>query len=136
MHRFVAVYGTLRDGGGDPDFRKRASLTEVTLVSVERIPGFKLVNRRFGFRDIPIILKTEDPLSTVKVEIHRISQKQLDFMDRQEGINATFWWYKGSWIETKDKHVARLYEGRKHKKRDIYINEGDWVAYAKVRRGE
>ena len=131
MHRFVAVYGTLREGGGDPDFRKRAGLTEVTLVSVERIPGFKLVNRRFSYTDVPVILKTINQTSTVKVEIHRISQKQLDYMDRQEGINSDHWFYKGSWVETKDKHVARLYEGKQYRDHDIHVDDGDWVAYQK-----
>jgi gamma-glutamylcyclotransferase (GGCT)/AIG2-like uncharacterized protein YtfP len=129
MHRFVAVYGTLRKEGGDPDFRRRAGLTEATLVSVERIPGFKLVNRVFNFRDIPIIIRTVDRESSVKVEIHKISQDQLTYMDRQEGIDSADWFYKGSWIETKDKHIARLYEGKESKVYDHYVEKGDWIAY-------
>lgn len=131
MYRYVAVYGTLRDGGGDPNFRERAGLTEVTLVSVERIPGFKLVNRRYHYTDIPIILRTINQTSTVKVEIHKISQEQLDYMDRQEGINSDHWFYTGTWVKTENRHMARLYLGKQYRDHDIHIDDGDWIAYQK-----
>lgn len=124
----VFVYGTLRQGFGNNHHFDDA---ESVFIGYRRVNGYELYSTHGG--GVPMVLEVDDDSKSAYGEVYEVNTDTLEDLDMLEG-HPTGWCRRqlkedpSIWIYTAPtpSRVSNM----------VYVEDGDWGAYAKVARAE